>query len=150
MIKYAFELSDRKTTVQLLRFLVLLLMAGVLFSASGCTDEDCPVCPETPNGEFEIVLTCVDEAGEPLANVSLGATPAMPESVWPWEPNGDGGKSMVQLEVVLEEGRQVRVLIRDVEKSLVRDLFDDFLAEGSSFFAWDGQYNSQDGHTPAE
>ena len=126
----------------------LLLLTGFLLSASGCNDDDCPACPENEPEEFQITLTCTDEAGLPLANVVVGAMPGLPRNAWSWDPNGPGVKSSTRLIVELAENLRIRVLIRDVEKNPVQTVVEGAYLAGPWLVMWDGRYGDTYVHTP--
>jgi hypothetical protein len=130
-------------------YFLLLLVVGLGILTVGCSDDDCPICPDDESDSFEIVLTCVDEAGQPLANVSVGAMSALPESVWPFAPNSFLEKSRAAIDFELAEPLRVKVLIRDVERNLVDTISEEHLVAGPHRVTWTGRYEDNNVHTPA-
>lgn len=120
--------------------LLLVAMTGMI----ACNDDDCPNCPDCPEptAEFEVILHCFDEAGEPLANVAIGGMPALPAGLFPWGPNGAAApaeKSRVDLRLAVSDTFAVRLAIRDVERRHVVTLYDAIARPGAYSVMWNGR-----------
>lgn len=129
--------------------ILLFLVTGTLVLLGGCGDDECPVCPGDETATFEIAVSCVDESGQPLANVAVGAMSALPEAVWPFEPNRFLEKSRVGLGFELTETLRIKILIRDVERNRVTTIIEEYMDAGRGSTFWNGRYADSGIQTPA-
>ena len=109
---------------------IAIIMFAAMLLVPGCSDDG----PTGPSNFAQVVVTVVDEAGDPMPDMELNIL-----NDNDYMQDGKGAKATTSNVFVLPVSCHANIVIADVAGRVIRTLVDDILSAGVYQVQWNGQ-----------